>query len=610
MTSVTIARMGFINPAPVPFDVEEWKKKPHLERVKPLAQDWAANGFGTPYAIHVLYIVKLVLFTLAAYWIIGATEGLEGGLSNWWTEPIVWQKLVVYMILWEMIGLGSSSMPLSFRFLPPIGCSLAWLRPGTIRLPPYPDKVPLTAGNRRNIVDVLLYAGVLVTGFILLFSSGSSASGAFSGTEFSAGRLDTTLIAIMLGCWALLGFRDKVSFLCGRPEIYGVLLVVFLFPIENLIIASQIVLVCVWLGAASSKLNHHFGSVVAVMVSNTPWNRSKTIKKQLYRNWPEDLRASKKATYFAHLGTAIEYTFPILLLVTQGGTIGAIAVVAMIIFHIHITSTFPLAVPLEWNLFMIFGVVFLFGEYGDVAWSTLDSWPLLAIILAVNVGLPVLGNMRPDLVSFLPSMRYYAGNWATSQWLFRRDTNAEERFDSTVKKSSPVVANQLAKLYDPDSAEIFLTKALAFRAMHPHGRALNGLLPHAAVGGEVEDYKVREGEFLTGATIGWNFGDGHFHNEQLLAAVQEQCNFEEGELRIICLESQPIQVQEQRYRIYDAKTGLLEEGVVKVKDMIERQPWLGGGEDYEFPVHVTSGGHQNAAPRDEPSAPVPPVGVG
>lgn len=48
---------GFIDPTPPPFDVEEWKRKPHLERVKPLAQDWAVNGFGTPTAIYLLYIV-------------------------------------------------------------------------------------------------------------------------------------------------------------------------------------------------------------------------------------------------------------------------------------------------------------------------------------------------------------------------------------------------------------------------------------------------------------------------------------------------------------------------------------------------------------------------
>ena len=586
--------MGFINPAPVPFDVEEWKQKPHLERIKPLAQDWGINGFGTPYAIYVLYIAKLIGFSLGAIAVIGGTTSGLGGLgdfSDWWTQPIVWQKFVAWMILWEIIGLGSSSMALSFRFLPPIGSSIAWLRPGTIRLPPWPDKVPLTAGNRRTLVDVGLYAGVLVTGFHLLLADGK--------LDDTTGvlRLDTTWIVALLVCWGLLGLRDKVSYLCGRPELYGLLMIGFLFPLKNLIVASQITLVCIWFGAASSKLNHHFPSVVAVMISNTPWNRSKTMKRRLWMNHPEDQRASSFAAFAAHTGTVMEFGLPALLFVTHKGTLGWIAVVGMIIFHVHITSTFPLAVPLEWNLFMIFGTLLMFGHYGDVPLNTLDSAPLLVILLASGIAVPVLGNMRPDLISFLPSMRYYAGNWATSQWLFKRDTGAEEKLDATIKKSAPVVARQLATLYDEDMAEIFLTKALAFRAMHPHGRAINGLLPHAAVDGDVEAYKVREGEFLCGALVGWNFGDGHFHGKQLLDAVQEQCHFAPGELRIITLESQPIQVQTQQYKIWDAATGLVEEGEVKVADMLSRQPWL--DLNYDFPVHVRTR-------VDAPAAAAPP----
>jgi len=587
--------MGFINPTPPPFDVKAWRQKPHLERVKPLAQDWAINGFGTPYAIYLLYIIKLAIFSFGAIAVIGMTDGLGGvgDFGDWWTEPIVFQKLVLWMILWEMIGLGSSSMALSFRFIPPFGAILNWARPGTIRLPPWPDKVPLTKGTTRSIVDVALYLGVLVLGFVLLFSDGDPVGGR------AAGRLDTTLIAIMLGVWAALGLRDKVSYLCGRPEIYGLLLVSFLFPIENLLVAAQIVLVCVWFGAATSKLNHHFPSVVAVMIANTPWNRSRKAKKQLWVNHPEDLRPSKVAFMAAHTGTVMEFGLPALLFITAGGTVGTIAVVGMVIFHIHITSTFPLAVPLEWNLFMIFGVLFLFGHYGDVPLDTLDSMPLLAILLASGLGVVWLGNARPDLISFLPSMRYYAGNWATSQWLFRKETGAEEKLDTTVVKSSPVVAKQLERLYDEDWAEIFLTKALAFRAMHPHGRAINGLLPHAAQAGDVEAYTVREGEFLCGAITGWNFGDGHFHGKQLLDAVQEQCHFQPGELRIITLESQPIQIQRQNYKIYDAATGLVEEGYVEIKDMLARQPWL--DLNYEFPVHVT--GRVDEAPAPPPAAP-------
>ena len=90
-------------------------------------------------------------------------------------------------------------------------------------------------------------------------------------------------------------------------------------------------------------------------------------------DYPEDLRPSWRAAMAAHMGTAIEFTLPILLFLTSKGPLGTLAVIGMIIFHIHITSTFPLAVPLEWNLFMIFGILFLFGHYGDVPLSTLDS---------------------------------------------------------------------------------------------------------------------------------------------------------------------------------------------------------------------------------------------
>ena len=102
------------------------------------------DNLGTPVAIYFLYIFKLIAFTIGAILVISTTKGL-GSLSNlgdWWTEPIVFQKFAVWTLLWEILGLGAGSMPLSFRFNPPIGGPLYWLRPGRIRLPPWPDKVP------------------------------------------------------------------------------------------------------------------------------------------------------------------------------------------------------------------------------------------------------------------------------------------------------------------------------------------------------------------------------------------------------------------------------------------------------------------------------------
>lgn len=583
--------MGFLAPDPPPFDVDEWRAKPHLERIKPLAQDWAVNGFGTPTAVYLLYVVKLIVFSVGAALVISATTPGLGGLGNfgdWWTQPIVFQKLVVWTLLWEIIGLGCGSMPLTFRFSPMIGGILYWLRPGTVRLPPWPDRVPVTAGTRRTLLDVALYAGVLGAAGWLLFTDGVPVA------DSASGRLDPVAIAVLVGLLGLLGVRDKVSFLGARPEVYGFLLIVFMFPIGNFIVASQLVLLFIWWGAAASKLNRHFPYVVSVMISNTPWNRSRKAKAKLYVDHPEDLRPSPVAAFAAHSGTVIEFGLPLVLMLSSGGLVGTLAVIGMVVFHIHITSTFPLAVPLEWNLFMIFGLLFLFGEYGDVPLSTLDD-PLLIVILAVlGIGLPVLGNLRPDLVSFLPAMRYYAGNWATSQWLFRKSSGAEEKLDREVFKVAPVVVEQLTKFYDRETAELLLNKGLAFRAMHSHGRALNGLLPRAV--DDVEAYHVREGELISGVVNGWNFGDGHFHNHQLLEAVQEQCDFAEGELRIVTLESQPALVQRQRYRIYDARSGLVEEGWVEIADMVERLPWLDGS--WDFPVEVTRSRRSESAPAE------------
>ncbi|HEY7455973.1 MAG TPA: DUF3556 domain-containing protein [Solirubrobacterales bacterium] len=580
--------MSFTQPTPPPFEYEDWRRRPHLERIKLLAQDWALNGFGTPTFVYLLYIVKLVLYAGGGLLLISATTPELGGLGelgSWWTEPIVFQKAVIWTMLWEVLGLGAGSLPLTLRFSPMIGGVLYWLRPGTTRLPPWPERVPLTRGNRRTLFDVVLYAGLIAAALNLLLSGGVDWSKEVRGPGlsllvlFTPGRLDPVGVGVLLALLVALGLRDKVPFLAARAEIYGTLAIIFLFPLTNMLVAAQLVFVCIWWGAASSKLNRHFPFVVTVMISNTPWNRWRAMKRRLYRDHPEDLRPSSVGALAAHLGTAIEFTLPLILLVSQGGWIGTIAVAGMVIFHLHILSTFPLAVPLEWNIFMIFGLLFLFGHYGDTPWSTIDDPLLLAILAVPCVGLPLLGNFRPDLVSFLPSMRYYAGNWATSQWLFRKEGDAEARLDRGLVKPAPIVTEQLARFYDPELIEVLIYKGLAFRSMHSHGRALNGLVQRAV--DDVEDYAVREGELVAGVVLGYNFGDGHFHDQRLLAAVQERCGFAPGDVRVVVLESQPAHTQRQRYRIFDAAAGLVEEGWVNVADMVERQPWLDGR---PFPV--------------------------
>jgi Transmembrane protein of unknown function (DUF3556) len=576
-----VGAMGFLSPSPPPFELEEWKTKPHLARLKPLVQDWGVNGFGSPTFVYFLYVFKLIVFSVGALFVISLTPGLGsiGDIGDWWTEPIVFQKLAAWMLLWEILGLGAGSMPLSFRFSPLIGGPLYWLRTGTVRLPPWPDKIPLTKGSSRTPVDVLLYAGVIASAIFLLAASGVDAAGA------AAGKLPPAGIAVLFSFLALLGLRDKVSFLGARPEIYVTILAVGLFPIDQWIVAWQFVFLFIWWGAASSKLNSHFPFVVSTMMSNAPLIRSRAFKRRLWRDYPEDMRPSRLAAGIAHFGTVQEFTWPLLLITVDNDTIRTIAIVGMILFHLNITSMFPLAVPLEWNLFMIFGLLFLFGHYGDVPLSSLDDPLLIACLLIPCIVLPVVGGLRPDKISFLLSMRYYAGNWASTQWLFRKGSGAEEKLDTEIKKPARIIVEQVGEIYDRETAEFLLNKGLSFRAMHSHGRALNALLPHAV--DDVEDYDLREGELISNIVNGWNFGDGHFHGAQLLAAVQERCGFEPGDVRVIALESEATGSGRQRYQIHDAVTGLVEEGSVAVRDMVTRQPWL--DESYDFPVTVDRG---------------------
>ena len=306
------------------------------------------------------------------------------------------------------------------------------------------------------------------------------------------------------------------------------MLVVFLFPIENFIVAWQIAFVCIWFGAAASKLNRHFPFVVAVMISNTPWNRSRKAKAQLYNDHPRTCAPRAQAALAAHLGTVMEFGLPFLLLVTQRRDDRDDRGVGMVIFHVHITSTFPLAVPLEWNLFMIFGLLFLFGAVRRRA--VVDGRqpaPDRDRDRQRRRSSRSSGTCARTRISFLPSMRYYAGNWATSRGCSARTASAEE----TLRQPDRQVGADRRRAAHPPlrprhRRARYCTRRWRSARCTRHGRALNGLLPRAV--DDVEAYHVREGEFLADVVDGWNFGDGHFHNEQLLDAVQERCHFKPG----------------------------------------------------------------------------------
>ncbi|SPM41676.1 hypothetical protein BN1232_04248 [Mycobacterium numidiamassiliense] len=569
--------MGFIRPNLPVVDTAEWSKKPRAERVVPMVRHIAENGFGTPLIMHVMYGIKIALYILGAWVFAWTTSGI-GGFTNvdtWWTEPIVFEKAVLYTMLFEVVGLGCCFGPLAGRYFPPMGSILYWLRPGTIRLPPWPDRVPLTQGSNRTPFDALLYGALLVLLVTALVSDGT---GPIPALGTAIGVLPYWQTIAILTVLTVLGLRDKIIFLAARGEVYAPLALVFLFSGADIVIGAKLVFMVIWLGAATSKLNRHFPFVISTMLANNPFIPSGPLKRSMFKHYPDDLRPSGLAGFIAHFSTAVEGLVPLVLFFSHGGWPTTIAAVIMIVFHLNILLAFPMGVPLEWNVFMIFGVLWLFVAHAPVGLSGLTSpWPI--VLFAVIATVVVLGNLFPRKVSFLPGMRYYAGNWDTTVWCVK--PSVDDKFRTGSRALGPMQHLQLERLYgSKEETLVPLHLAIAFRGMNTHGRALLTLVHRALAGYDEDDYNLCEGETLCAMVLGWNFGDGHLHNECLIEALQQRCGFEPGDVRVVILDAQPIHLQRQEYRLVDAATGEFERGYVDVDDMVTTQPWAD-----DLPVH-------------------------
>jgi hypothetical protein len=239
-------------------------------------------------------------------------------------------------------------------------------------------------------------------------------------------------------------------------------------------------------------------------------------------------------------------------------------------FHGFIGANNPSGMPIEWNILMIYGGIFLFGFHPEASVLALGSMPLLVAFLFLCLfAVPCFGNFVPSRVSFLPAMRYYAGNWAYNVWLFRGDS--WKKLDKLIKVSGTMRQQLEGLLPDAETVDVAMAMGVAHRFMHLEGRPLLEILPKAV--DHIDNYEWMDGEVLGGMIIGWNFGDGHLNDMQLLDAVQAQCDFEEGELRVVMIESQPLFGKTMAWKIVDAKSGVLERGESEIEPLRPLQPW-------------------------------------
>ncbi|UUU24015.1 DUF3556 domain-containing protein [Streptomyces sp. DSM 40750] len=574
--------MGFKTGDFPPVDQETFLEKPLMERTKALALHWVEYGFGTPKMIHTIYVFKVLFLyvlggTALATWTSDA--GPFWDVMAWWNQPVVYQKLVLWTVFLETLGVAGSWGPIAGKFKPMTGGILFWARPGTIRLRPW-KRVPFTSGDRRTVADVLLYLAFLASLLIAIALPGAS-SGSLTDAlpENTSGLVRPALLIAPIVLYVLNGLRDKTVFLAGRGEQYLPALVFFaVLPFTDMIVAAKLLICVIWVGAGMSKFGLHFTNVVAPMISNSPCVPSKRVKRLHYRDFPRDIRPSKVSSFMAHVGgTTVEVITPLVLLFSTNHWLTLAGVLLMVAFHLFITSAFPLAVPLEWNLLFAYLSVFLFlgfpAQDGYGVGDMSSPW-LAAGIAAALLFFPVLGNLRPDLVSFLPSMRQYAGNWASALWVFA--PGAEEKLNALPHRPTRNQVDQLQAMgYPPAVAEITMQQTLGWRSMHSQGRGLFSVLLKNIP--DVDQRTVREAEFACNSLIGFNFGDGHLHNIDLINAVQSRVGFAPGEWIVVWVESQAIHRGIQHYQVIDAALGVIERGTWKVADAVEEQPWLPNG---------------------------------
>ena len=543
-----------------PYEPERILSAPFPERVRLVCRTWASQVYPNPFILLVMYWTKyLFVFTGGWAFFVSLSSDYPGFTSfgGWVFSAVAFQKAILWALFYESVGLGCSFGPMNGRYSPLTGGFLHFLRPGTTKLPLFPG-IPVFGGIRRTWLDVALYGANL---FFLMR--------ALVAPEVTPALLLPSFILL-----PVLAIADKTLFLAARGEHYYVALVCLTVASGDALWISgcKVVWCAVWFWAATSKLNHHFPSVIMVMMNNGPFF-PKFLKKKLFVSYPDDLRPSWMASAMAKMGTFTEYMIPLMLLSSESALITALALFVMCTFHGFIAVNNPSGMPLEWNLLMVYGGIFLFGFYPAASVLALGSMPFLALFLFVFLFvIPCFGNFVPSQVSFLMSMRYYAGNWAYNIWLFRDDSTEKL---AKLKKAAGTFRQQLEKLLpDAQAVDAAVAMSVAHRFMHLEGRPLLEALPKAV--DDIDRYEWVEGEILGGIVLGWNFGDGHLNDTQLLEAVQEQCGFEAGELRVVMVESQPLFGRTMKWKIVDAATGILEEGETEIGPMRAGDPWPTG----------------------------------
>jgi hypothetical protein len=205
-----LAGLGRIVPL-APFDLAGWKRGNLQEKMRIAALSWADNGFGAQRAVYAFYLVKHVAW-LCGWRLFCSVSRPEAELFEWTSLATTdgMARLVLFNLLFEVLGLGCASGPLTGRTLLPVSAVLHWLWPGSMKLPWRLDlrdgQKPVfpAAGTERSLFDIALFLGFVASVLCAL----------------TAPQIGTTQTLPVVLCLFTIGIFDCTIWLAARSEVY------------------------------------------------------------------------------------------------------------------------------------------------------------------------------------------------------------------------------------------------------------------------------------------------------------------------------------------------------------------------------------------------------
>ena len=99
---------------PPPYDPESWDALPLPDKARLVCQAWALQGYGTPLAVYGLYVLKIGLY-VGGWLAFCARSPAIGDVTDpaSWLHPVAFHKALLFSALFEVLGLGCGSGPLS-----------------------------------------------------------------------------------------------------------------------------------------------------------------------------------------------------------------------------------------------------------------------------------------------------------------------------------------------------------------------------------------------------------------------------------------------------------------------------------------------------------------